>query len=82
MSGRHEWAFDETARYGIYLGHPADFPPTVVTSKEGIGTALVALAEDGELDGDTRVGILDGFEDRWLVNPFASRHRRRPPIVL
>ncbi len=67
----HEWALDESSRYGIYTGHPRTTTP-VTTSKEGIGTALVQLREDGDLTDETRVGILDGFEARWLVNPFAK----------
>jgi hypothetical protein len=67
---RHEWAVDDESRYGIYLGHPRDTTP-YTTSKEGIGTTLVQLREDGELTDQHRVGILDGFVGRWVTNPFA-----------
>ena len=75
MTGqRHEWAEDEEHRYGIYLDHPgSNRGPYCVTSKEGIGTALVELRETGEIPEGGRVGVLDGFgEHGWVVTPFAA----------
>lgn len=73
---RHEWAEGPESQYGIYLGDPADVGPMYATSKEGIGTALVQGREDGDVTDDTRVGILDGLDGKWLVNPFAKGRRR------
>lgn len=73
MSRRHEWAEDEARRFGIYLDHPADKGPYCMTSKEGIGTTIVALRETGELEEGKPFGVLDGFgELGWIVMPFVS----------
>lgn len=72
MSARHEWAESEESRFGIYLGPPSDQAPMYFTSKDGIGTALVQGREDGDVTGDTRIGILDGFTGEWVVNYYAK----------
>lgn len=74
---RHEWATGEESRYGIYVLRPGSsrrLLPAFLssTSKQGIGVALVEHRADGDIDDQTPVGILDGFEARWLVNPFAK----------
>lgn len=77
-ANRHEWARDPDERYGVYVAIPMgdgrrrEGRLLATTSKDGIGTALVQLREDGEIDETTRVGILDGIEGRWIVNPFAN----------
>lgn len=73
MSERHEWAEDDRSRYGIYLQHPRTSGPYCTTSKEGIGTTLVALRESGELQPGDKFGVLDGFgELGWLIDPFVG----------
>lgn len=42
------------------------------TSRDGIGTALVTMRDDGEIGDDTRVGIFDRLERTWIVNPWAK----------
>lgn len=63
---------DERERYRIYRLDPDGGRTIVATcgSPEAIGVALVTLAGEGEFDGRP-VGILDGVDERWLVNPWA-----------
>lgn len=84
---RHEWAVDDETRYGVYvLSHKPDHPRVepihlYATSKEGIGTALVQGREDEDITPSDRVGIMDGFEGKWVVNPFAKGRTRRPRVL-
>ena len=41
------------------------------TSRDGIGTCLATLRDEGQITDDTRVGILDRETRIWLVNPWA-----------
>ena len=83
MTG-HEWATGEDTRFGIYIvyrqnGTPHGWSDPVLwatTSKDGIGTALVQLGEDGDATADDRVGVLDGMTGSWIVNPYAAGRRR------
>lgn len=62
-------------RYRIYrvVGGEQQVVATTDTA-EGVGLALVTLAEEGEWM-DARVGVLDKPDEskpgRWLVNPYA-----------
>ncbi len=68
----HEWAESEETQFGIYTEPPSEAAPMYYTSLDGIGTALVTGREDGDVTDDTRIGILDGFTGRWVVNPYAT----------
>ena len=39
---------------------------------DGIGQMLALLRDEGEITDDTRVGILDRVDGRWIVNPWAK----------
>jgi hypothetical protein len=38
----------------------------------GIGVGLITLREEGDITDDTRIGILDRVERKWIVNPWAK----------
>jgi hypothetical protein len=58
------------------LGSPETPDPLVLISttptSRGIGVALVAHHEEGNITKDDRVGVLDAVEATWIVNPFAN----------
>lgn len=65
----------EQTRYRIYARRQGELELLAETSKEGIGTALVQLHEDGEFETGESVGVLDRVEGRlgtWIVNPFTT----------
>jgi hypothetical protein len=74
----HEWAREPDERYGIYAVDPVPRPtagnPLATCSQDSIGVALVTLAAEGELDGQ-RVGVLDGIEGCWIVNPYGANRK-------
>lgn len=62
-------------RFRIYRLRAAELELLAETSKEGVGTALVQLVEDGEYGRHDAVGVLDRLEGEvgtWIVNPFAT----------
>lgn len=72
-------------RYAIYSvanlgsGAPAKASDRRVriaeTSEEGLGITLRTLYDEGQITNETRVGILDRLERRWIVNPWAAGTR-------
>jgi hypothetical protein len=64
----------EETRYGLYrLARPdATKPPAPIrlatTSKEGIGPALVQLADDRGSDDPEIIAVLDRIERRWITS--------------
>lgn len=64
----------EGREYRIYVLRDGQPQLLGETSKDGVGTALVTLFNDGEWNDDDRVGILfREHEDEtgiWIVNPF------------
>jgi hypothetical protein len=70
---QHEWAEDEQTRYGVYRLVPGVVGPNqvAVCELDNIGYALKTLRAEGEFDADgCRVGILDGIEGKWVVDPY------------
>lgn len=68
----------EESRYAIYAVDIAaagrilpDRKRIAETSLEGIGLCLQTLREEDEITDDSRVGIFDRLDRRWLVNPWA-----------
>lgn len=73
---------ERTYEYGVYEvtgGHLGPQPaPRLIASCDGDSLAftLDTLRAEGQIDGDTRLGILvrcdgDVAPGRWLVNPYA-----------
>jgi hypothetical protein len=70
----------EDTRYLLYVLRKGRLVQLSRTSKDGIGTAIVQHALDGEfMDG--LLGVLDRPDDArpgtWIVNPFSAGHDRR-----
>ncbi len=65
--------FGPNERYQLYVvdTHNKRHQLATTDSMEAIGTAIRTLGEEGEFDGK-RLGILDRFEHRWIVNPWAQ----------
>jgi hypothetical protein len=71
----------EETRYGLYrLGvhrgqthGPLEPIRLCTTSKAGIGTALVQLAEDRGSDDPEIIGVLDRIERRWICSLWRPR---------
>lgn len=43
------------------------------TSLDGIGRAVQLWIEEGEIFEGDAVGVLDGIDRHWLINPWARR---------
>lgn len=76
-AARHEDAPEsDDERYAIYRWTPGDgareHHRLAETSLEGIGLTLRTLRDEGEITGDTRVGIFDRQERTWIINPWAA----------
>lgn len=59
----------ERERYGLYVRDGRGIRREAATDKDGIGTALVQLADDREANGESAtelVGVLDRIERRWI----------------
>lgn len=65
-------------RFHIYAVPPIgrrDNAPRLLatTDRDGIGTALVTLADEGEFEG-SRIGVLERSPEeergRWIINPY------------
>ncbi len=56
----------ESTRYGIYGRGPNGPALIAYTAKDGIGTALVQLAEDDDYPCEIR-GVLDRIERKWIT---------------
>jgi hypothetical protein len=66
----------EENRYGLYGRDGDNIYRIAETSKEGIGTALVQLAEDRRENGESAVeiiGVLDRIERRWITGLWPRR---------
>lgn len=66
---------NERERYRIYEVLAGGVRHLLATTgtKEGIGTCLVTFFEEGEITPGTNVGVLDGIERKWIVNPYMRR---------
>lgn len=65
----------EENRYGLYVADP-ELHRIAETSKDGIGTALVTLADDRAEAGESAtevIGIFDRIERRWISGCWARR---------
>lgn len=68
----------EEQRYAAYEVKHLDRSPHEMMSTptlEGVGRMLALLRNEGEITDDTRVGILDRVDRKWIVNPFAKGAR-------
>ncbi len=66
----------EENRYGLYGRDGNDIYRIAETSRDGIGTALVQLAEDRREAGESAteiIGILDRIERRWITGLWPRR---------
>lgn len=55
-------------RYAIYGGRRR----IAETSLDGIGSCLVTLLGEDQINGSTAVGIFDRVTREWIVNPWAT----------
>jgi hypothetical protein len=62
-TGDDRYAIYAASREGTYRRRIAE------TSRDGLGAALVTLADEGEFLG-YRIGIFDRHRRLWIVNPF------------
>lgn len=67
------WPRDEEHRYRLYAINGAGRALRVLAAAPdgaGIGTAMVTLAAEGEIEQVDRVGVLDAVAGSWVVNPW------------
>lgn len=65
---------DEADRYAIIVLEQGGRSRRRVaeTSRDGIGVTLTTLRDEGELDGNDSIGVLDRFNRTWLINPYGK----------
>lgn len=63
---------DDADRYALYCYRPGQPEAKRVceTSLTGIGSALLRMLEEDEIERGCRVGILDRRTRDWLINPY------------
>lgn len=62
---------EQEGRYHIYRVR-GEQPYLVATADEsGLGAAIVTMGQEGEFEG-CRLGILDGNDRTWLINPWSG----------
>ena len=67
---------DESDRYGIYtLDREGNRQNIADCSARMIGPTLLTLHEEGQINGDDRLGIRDRLQRTWIVNPYARGRR-------
>lgn len=72
-SGDDRFAIYSVSRSDVHHGSPDEGRRRIAeTSLDGIGLCISTLREDGEIDGDTRIGIFDREARTWIVNPWAK----------